>query len=101
MKNSPKEVVVQLTGGLGNQLFQLAAGLQVAKTKPLFMEQDLGAPRRNQFGAPDVSSFKLPDQVTIEKRRKPSVITIRILNFVLRRSAQQTSGISSLLRFII
>jgi hypothetical protein len=99
MKKSPRRVVVQLTGGLGNQLFQLAVGLSVAKSDTLLLEQDLGIPKRNHAGHPDIQSYNLPSQVVIETRRNPSQLTIKALNFILRRSAQQNLAGSNILRF--
>lgn len=58
MKNTKKILV--LTGGLGNQLFQLAAGLTVASPGNLIIDRNLGSPRLNRRGNPDLDSFEFP-----------------------------------------
>lgn len=58
MKNTKKILV--LTGGLGNQLFQLAAGLTVATPENLIIDRNLGNPRINRRGNPDLDSFMFP-----------------------------------------
>jgi hypothetical protein len=52
--------VVVLTGGLGNQLFQLAAGLYVSSPDQLVIEGQLGRPRLNSLKRPDLDSFEFP-----------------------------------------
>jgi len=52
--------VVVLTGGLGNQLFQLAAGLHVSSPDELILEGRLGMPRLNSLKRPDLDSFEFP-----------------------------------------
>jgi hypothetical protein len=58
-----KKVLV-LTGGLGNQLFQLAAGLTTSSPENLILERNLGKPRLNRQGNPDIDSFLFPRQLT-------------------------------------
>jgi hypothetical protein len=53
-------IYVPLTGGLGNQLFQLAAGLKHGQKVHLI--QCLGSPRINS-NSPDIFHFKLPENV--------------------------------------
>jgi len=52
--------VVVLTGGLGNQLFQLAAGLYISSPDQLIIEGRLGRPRLNSLKRPDLDSFEFP-----------------------------------------
>lgn len=98
MSEKLKRVTIQLTGGLGNQLFQLAIGLFLADSKPLRLEQDLGQPRRNKNGKPDLFSFELPSQIELEPARFPSQFVSKVLNYTLRRSAQQKARGSNMLR---
>jgi hypothetical protein len=60
-----KSVHVTLTGGLGNQLFQLAAGLSLFKEMPinLILDSGLGRPRRNEDGLPEIASFEFNNQL--------------------------------------
>jgi hypothetical protein len=55
-----KQRVLVLTGGLGNQLFQLAAGLSVANPEDLIIDCNLGSPRLNRHGNPELDSFTFP-----------------------------------------
>jgi hypothetical protein len=55
--------ILFLTGGLGNQLFQLSFGIAMTRGD-LLLELNLGSPRCNSKGIPDLMDFKLPDNVT-------------------------------------
>jgi hypothetical protein len=79
-----RTVILSLTGGLGNQLFQLAAGLNLASGGEIMVEWKLGLPRLNRFGQPDIFDYKLPANVTLGKPSHPSFIT-RIVFSVMRR----------------
>lgn len=57
-----------LAGGLGNQLFQLAAALSFAKDAKIEMRSFLNNSRLNIDGIPEISSFKLPSQVEISDK---------------------------------
>jgi hypothetical protein len=58
-----KSNILFLTGGLGNQLFQLSFGLAVTDGD-LLLDVNLGTPRRNSKGLPDLVDFELPEKVT-------------------------------------
>ena len=58
-------VFVALSGGLGNQLFQLAAGLFVAGGAPVVLESGFLSPRQWLPGRPDVAGFRLPSSVSL------------------------------------
>lgn len=62
MKNT-KVVTIALTGGLGNQLFQLAAALSVADGGIVELMTKPGYPRKNSKGEPEIFSFTLPKNV--------------------------------------
>ena len=68
MKDDKKVLV--LTGGLGNQLFQLAAGLACTDPKNLVVDYNLGKPRLNRRGTPDIDSFSFPSQITFDTLTK-------------------------------
>ena len=56
-KNS---VIVHLMGGLGNQLFQIAAGLEKCESfSKLIVDSTYGSPRLTEKGKPEISSFSL------------------------------------------
>jgi hypothetical protein len=54
-----RRTYVHLTGGLGNQLFQLAAALSYRKNSIVVFENNLGSPRSNKKGYPDLFDFDL------------------------------------------
>jgi hypothetical protein len=80
----PKETIISLTGGLGNQLFQLAVGLSTAQADRLTLEWCLGRPRLNKSGAPELASFHLPQNVSLERKRKNSWIAGKTTGYMLR-----------------
>lgn len=56
-KNS---VIVHLMGGLGNQLFQIAAGLEKCDScSKLLVDSTYGSPRLTEKGKPEILSFSL------------------------------------------
>lgn len=81
---TPKSTIISLTGGLGNQLFQLAVGLSTAQTDRLMLEWCLGKPRLNKSGVPEIASFALPPNVSLERKRKFSWIAGKSTGYMLR-----------------
>jgi len=61
-----KSVIISLNGGLGNQLFQLAAGLSLACKEKLILTSEFGLPRRSQDGAIELMSFQLPERISLQ-----------------------------------
>ncbi len=80
---------VLLNGGLGNQLFQLAAVLKVAPGETVTLEQSFGRPRVNSLGLPEVCSLTLPNRVELTARREVGVIAQKIINFAIRLGAKE------------
>ena len=78
------KITVSLTGGLGNQLFQLAAGLNAAAEKNLHLSTSLGRPRYNENGKAELLSFNLPVNVIIDQSRPPSWFSHKVANYLLR-----------------
>jgi hypothetical protein len=62
-----QKVRVHLSGGLGNQLFQLAAILRHARGGEVILEYGLLPFRQAETGEPDICSFALPDRVKVER----------------------------------
>lgn len=66
-----KDPIISLTGGLGNQLFQLAASLYFYDSNGFSLEWGIGKPRLNEKRTPELSSFELPPQIRfLEGRRR-------------------------------
>lgn len=77
-----KSNILFLTGGLGNQLFQLGFGLSATREK-LFLETVNGNPRVSKFKHPDILDFKLPDRIEFLKPRRSKFIS-KVLSYNLR-----------------
>lgn len=76
---------ISLAGGLGNQLFQLAAGLYVAQGGALYLNTAFGNLRTNSDGEAELLSFLLPDNVIVEKNRSAPWFLRKIAGFFLKR----------------
>lgn len=65
------KVQFALMGGLGNQLFQLAAALRTAGEikQRVFLNPNLGHYRSNSSGLPEIMSFNVPDNITVLDKR--------------------------------
>jgi hypothetical protein len=81
------EIVLSLTGGLGNQLFQLAAGLGLSKGGLLTVSTRYGKPRKNESGRAEIFSFELPGNVVVDKPIKSNRFMQKIAGFLLRAGA--------------
>jgi glycosyltransferase involved in cell wall biosynthesis len=84
---SPNErkVMVHLTGGLGNQLFQFAAATSFSGGRGIELETTFGRPRMNQKCEPEILSFELPNTWNIRNKRFGSQIISKVLGFNLRK----------------
>ena len=96
---------LHLTGGLGNQLFQLAAGLNFSEDEDLFIAAKNGKPRLNQFGEPDVLSFALPSSVKVLEEEKYSRFVSKVFGYVIRvgvnpRKFESPRPFQSIVRFL-
>ncbi len=74
--------VLFLTGGLGNQLFQLGYGLS-ATSNTLLLDSINGNPRTSKTHKPDILDFKLPNRVKV-LNLKPSKLISKVLSYNLR-----------------
>ncbi len=82
MRKQP--LIVFLTGGLGNQLFQLAHALSLDSEREVLLESTLGRPRCNTDGLPDIQSFHLPDRVQFIPRSRFSPLASKTAGYLLR-----------------
>jgi hypothetical protein len=89
MINKNRITAVGLTGGLGNQLFQLAAGLSATKKGVLYLHWSLGKPRISESGLPEIASFSLPKNVCLELKRKDSKFASKVFGYMLRQGINQ------------
>ncbi|CAN2231116.1 alpha-1,2-fucosyltransferase [Candidatus Planktophila dulcis] len=82
MKKKP--LIVFLTGGLGNQLFQLANALTLDSNREIYLEWILGNPRCDNQGLPDLFSLKLPKRVHLMPATSYSKFASKTAGYVLR-----------------
>ena len=81
-------IYVVLTGGLGNQLFQIAAALSKDPSGEIVCISDIAKPRLNQNLEPDAFSFAWPPNVKISKMGKVSLPLRKSINLMIRFSAE-------------
>jgi hypothetical protein len=87
---SNQEIRIALTGGLGNQLFQLAAALERANGRDILINDSLLAPRLNNVGEPELFSFLLPANVLLESNSlKQSKFLGKVSGYVLRSGVEK------------
>lgn len=80
--------IVCLTGGLGNQLFQLALAASFPSDFDIQLETKLGSPKTNSDGLPLIYDYKLPENIHLLDSGTPSFIELKIYRWLL------TGGIS-------
>jgi hypothetical protein len=88
-------VLVQITGGLGNQLFQFAAGLSMVEGDPnrLDIEQKLGKPRSASKSTADMFGFTWPDPINIIQvnQSRVSDFMSRVTGYCLRMGVKPSN----------
>jgi hypothetical protein len=99
------EITISLTGGLGNQLFQLAAGLNFAKSSRLIATEAFGKPRLSKHGRAEVFDFRLPINLQLSKRSKSGWMLSKTYGYLLRigiapKAFEKNIVFLRLLRFI-
>lgn len=77
-------VIVPLTGGLGNQLFQLSAALALADGAKVGLDTSIGAPRVNANGDAEIASFILPRNVSFLPNSMRSKLVKKGSGYMLR-----------------
>ena len=84
-----KKIVLHLTGGLGNQLFQLAAAIVCSNNGSILLEAKLGKPRSDQNGSPDLYAFDLPSDITKGRATSSPMFLIKGCGYLLRNGLTQ------------
>jgi glycosyltransferase involved in cell wall biosynthesis len=83
-KSSAVKIFLPLTGGLGNQLFQLAAALSLAHGKSINLDMKIGSPRLNAYANPEVTSFVLPANVELKDFGGSNLLMRKASGYMLR-----------------
>ena len=79
-----RKIYLSLTGGLGNQLFQMAAALSIANGDGVEVEWINSRPRLNSGNEPEISDFTLPGNVAFQKRHKFQALCSKSVGYILR-----------------
>lgn len=89
-------IILNLVGGLGNQLFQVAAAQALAKPdEEIILEYGLGTTRLLASGEPEICSFQLPGNYQISKREGNLAFGIaRIIGYTLRKRKEKNKYFS-------
>lgn len=100
------KIVLHLTGGLGNQLFQYSAAATRGK-QVIEINTTLGRPRSFNGNAPDIFSFTLPFETTVSKTvvRTPFLVS-KATGYALRsgvapRYVEKIPAVSKLIEFAV
>jgi len=103
--NRKRKVYIYLTGGLGNQLFQLSAAMKFREgfSCEIILDTALGAPRTTE-GYADISHLVLPKNVLISNKKSNFVVR-KALGFLLRmglnpRGLQQINIVKKLYKLM-
>lgn len=81
-----KTIILNLTGGLGNQLFQVAAGLSEFPNSKIELHCNLGAPRTNSSSQVDLSEYKISNLVEFAPTRRKSLFVSKVFGYNIRSS---------------
>jgi hypothetical protein len=105
--NRKERICVEITGGLGNQLFQLTAAtsLRNSSQESVLIDWSLGRPRLNSNGLPDLFGFELPDFVKIGKKKRWNWLPRKTFGYLLRmgyspRSYELKRSVSKILKAV-
>ena len=78
--------IVSLTGGLGNQLFQISNALRLKLDTNLLFTKNFGRPRLNNFGEAEIASFNLPFSHEYTTNAESPYILRKVLGHTLKIS---------------
>jgi hypothetical protein len=80
----PRRVIVSLSGGLGNQLFQVTAALFMSGGNPVILDQSLGRPKLDGDARPEVLNFSFPVELKKLKKFKFSWFARKCVGYNMR-----------------
>ena len=87
-----RKVYLVLNGGLGNQLFQLAAAIFHSRGRTIILEQRVGYPRVLNSGEATITDFDLPGIIEVSTRGRKLLIS-KIANLQLRTGLESNRKI--------
>ena len=80
---------MSLSGGLGNQLFQLAGATSIFQNTNFAVEWSLGITNINKNGDPEVFDYQLPESMLLLPKKNPSKLQRKMVHTILRRSSSK------------
>jgi glycosyltransferase involved in cell wall biosynthesis len=83
--NQPHLQTFFALGGLGNQLFQVAAGLSVSRNSNFYLDYSHGPAKKNQIDL--THDFYLPERILVSKRLELGILRMKVFNLCIRFSA--------------
>lgn len=86
------QIIVALAGGLGNQLFQTSAALDLRNDERILLDQSLGEPRLNGKFEAEILSFNLPKYFEKIERRAEHRFCKKTYRLVLRMGLRKRNG---------
>ena len=97
MSKAP-EVHLSLAGGLGNQIFQLAAALSLTEG-PVYVYDHVGNARRDINNNIEIFNLNLPKRVINLESHQTNFVVKRLVNYAFRNSANGDSESFNFLKF--
>jgi len=82
--NPQRRQLVSLTGGLGNQLFQLAAALEISCNSLVTVISSIGKPRTNLENLSEIQSFNFNENVIFRNSLKSNLFISKVAGYRLR-----------------
>lgn len=80
-----KTTYLSLTGGLGNQLFQLAAGIHAVDNEKLILIHKLAEPRKDGNALFALNGLFLPENVVVDSKKRYMKLTQKCIGYNLRK----------------
>ena len=84
-----KKLFVPITGGLGNQLFQIAAADFYGQDCEIIIDPKIGKPRNNFEGRPDCSDFSFPTNLKFLVSCKENKFHSKVFGYLLRSGLEK------------
>jgi hypothetical protein len=81
--------IVNLSGGLGNQLFQIAGAISVFKNADFTTEWSIGITNVNASGNPEVFDYNFPNSIRMLPKKQPTRLQRKLAHLILRRSSSR------------
>lgn len=98
-----KSMRVILMGGLGNQLFQYAFAVSLARQHKsnVVMDPNFAAIRLDEFDLPEICKFNLCTNVSVARKADYPVLMKRLIGLSIRLNLQQSNVLDKLLCFLL